>query len=93
MAKAELLKPSHVIDVESLYIEGERAFSALSELLGEDKYFFASEKPGFFDASVFAYTNVLLDGRIAWQERRFIDGLRRWENLVRHRERIVEEYF
>lgn len=92
-AKSELVKQSPVVDVESLYVECERAFSALSEILGEDRYFFAAERPGLFDASVFAYTNVLLDGEMAWRERRMIEGLERCENLVRHRGRILQDFF
>ncbi|MCJ1270353.1 hypothetical protein MMC22_010249 [Lobaria immixta] len=92
-AKSELLKHSAVIDVESLYKECERAFAALSELLGDDRYFFAKEEPDLFDASVFAYTNVLLDGRLAFKECRMVQLLRKYVNLARHRRRIHERYF
>lgn len=92
-AKSELLKHSAVIDVESLYTECERAFAALSELLGDDRYFFAIEEPCLFDASVYAYTNVLLDGRFAFKERRMLRILRKHANLVQHRQRIHERYF
>lgn len=92
-AKSELLKQSTVIDAESLYKECDRAFSALSELLGNDQYFFAAEEPGLFDASVFAYTNVLLDRRLAFKELRMIDGLRDYANLVRHQRMIRRLYF
>lgn len=74
-------------------MECERAFTALSELLGDDRYFFAEEEPGLFDASVFAYTNVLLDGRFAFKEGRMQQILRKNANLVRHRGRIHERYF
>ncbi|MCJ1462655.1 hypothetical protein MMC07_001258 [Pseudocyphellaria aurata] len=92
-AKSELLKHSAVIDVESLYTECERAFGALSDLLGDDRYFFAMEGPGLFDASLFAYTNVLLDGRLAFKEWRMVQILRKHVNLVQHRRRIHERYF
>ncbi len=92
-AEAELLKQSAVIDVGALYRECDSAFSALSELLGEDRYFFSAEKPGLFDANVFAYTHLLLDEGMGWKERRMVDMLGGYENLVRHRRRISEEYF
>lgn len=92
-AKLELLKQSTVIDVESLYKECERAFSALSELLGNDLFFFAVDHPGLFDASVFAYTNVLLDRQLAFSEWRMVEGLRNFSNLIQHQQRIYKLYF
>lgn len=92
-AKSELLKHSSIIDVESLYEECESAFSALSELLGDDQYFFDTPLPGLFDASVFAYTNTLLDGHLDWREWRMAEGLKNYSNLVRHRQRICQDYF
>ena len=92
-AEAELLKQSTIIDVKALYRECESAFSALSELLGDDQFFFSGERPGLFDASVFAYTHLLLDERMGWKERRMVDILRGYENLVGHRSRILKDYF
>ena len=92
-AEAELLKQANVVDVEALYRESEKAFSALSTLLGEEKYFFGEEKPSLFDASVFAYTNVLLCTDLQWQDRRLVEGLKPCVNLVDHRERILERFY
>lgn len=92
-AEAELLKQSTVIDVGALYRECDSAFSALSELLGDDQYFFSAQKPGLFDASVFAYTHLLLDEGMEWKERRMVNILRGYENLVRHRRGILGQYF
>lgn len=92
-AEAELLKDANMIDVQNLHLEGERAFAALSTLLGGDMYFFGDEQPSLFDASVFAYTNVLLDKDIQWQIRHLAEVLERHENLVRHRQRILERYY
>lgn len=92
-AEAELLRQSAVIDLGALYRECDGAFSALSELLGDDRYFFGAEKPGLFDASVFAYTHLLLDEGMGWQEKRMVDILKGYENVLRHRRRILEEYF
>ena len=89
----ELLKSSAVIDVHALYRECDSAFSALSELLGSDDYFFDAEKPSLFDASVFAYTHLLLDEGMEWTEMRMVDILGGYKNLVEHRGRILTEYF
>ncbi|KZF23605.1 hypothetical protein L228DRAFT_246412 [Xylona heveae TC161] len=49
------------VDVDDLYSEAENAFDALEKLLGdEDEWFFGQAQPGMFDASVFAYTALLL---------------------------------
>ena len=47
--------------MDDIYSEAEKAFEALSFLLGDDEWFFGSVKPGLFDAAVFAYTHLLLD--------------------------------
>jgi metaxin len=103
-AEAELLHHSSVIDVNDLYTEAEMAFEALSILLGDDEWFFATgndEKgkgravggPTIFDAEVFAYTHLLLDERMGWREKRLVEALRKWENLVMHRERVLSKYY
>ena len=92
-AKSELLKHLTVIDAETLYRECDKALSALSHLLGDDTFFFAAEQPGLFDASVFAYTNPLLDDDLDWQEQRLSRGLKSFQNLVEHRQRILQRYF
>lgn len=92
-ASAELLKHRAVIDPVQLYREADQAFEALSVLLAENQWFFASKGPTLFDASVFAYTQLLLDDRFRWDEDGLPAALRRRENLVRHRERLVERYY
>lgn len=92
-AEAEILKHSVVIDIDDLYSEAQNAFDALSTLLGEDMYFFGNMNPGLFDASVFAYTHLLLEERMGWKETRLIKGLEKHENLVAHRRRIYDTYY
>ncbi|KAL8756479.1 MAG: hypothetical protein Q9184_004487 [Pyrenodesmia sp. 2 TL-2023] len=99
-ALAEVIRPSSspVVDVEALYRESDNAFSALSELLGDDEWFFTEKVPGLMDASVFAYTHLLLDdAMMGWKagEERMGDGLRdgRWKNLAEHRRRIYEKCY
>lgn len=76
-----------------MYRDCNKAFEALSGLLGEDEYFFGKRGPGLFDASVFAYTNVLLDDDLQWKDATMKDQMRGYQNLVDHRGRIAEIYF
>lgn len=92
-AEAELLNYSSVINVDDLYSEADKAFEALSILLGEDQWFLGGETPTLFDASVFAYTQLLLDEKMGWKEKRLVRSVRKRENLVSHRERLLVRYF
>lgn len=71
----------------------EDALAALSTLLSEDEWFFGQEKPGLFDASVFAYTHLLLDKTMSWEENRLGQVVKGCQNLGRHRNRIMEMYY
>ncbi|KIN05537.1 hypothetical protein OIDMADRAFT_113924 [Oidiodendron maius Zn] len=92
-AAAELLKQSAVIDANDLHSEADKAFEALSSLLGADEWFFGEEAPTLFDASVFAYTQLLLDERLQWADAKLSTALRRRANLVAHRERVLGRYY
>lgn len=98
-ALEEIVKASNapVVDIGLLYRESDNAFSALSELLGDNEWFLGKEEPGLMDASVFAYTHLLLDETLGWitKEERLGKGLRdgRWTNLVDHRRRIYEKCY
>lgn len=92
-AAEELLKHSPVIDANDLYSEADKAFEALSTLLGNDDWFFGESHPTLFDASVFAYTQLLLDERMQWRDGKLPAALRRRANLVGHRERVLTRYF
>ncbi|KAL2384546.1 hypothetical protein RJZ90_001859 [Blastomyces dermatitidis] len=92
-ARNELLKSSSFIDVDDLEAEAKSAFQALSSLLGEDAYFFGRQDPGLFDASVFAYTHLLLDDHLNWKQNPLGRYLRRHTNLVQHRQRLLDAYF
>lgn len=91
--------------------DADEAFAALSVLLGDEDWFFhqpadgqnrpASDgKPGLFDASMFAYTYLILDSSraggeplMSWMENPLKESLQKYENLVRHRDRILELYY
>ncbi|QIW96489.1 hypothetical protein AMS68_002007 [Peltaster fructicola] len=55
-----------ILDAELLR-EADEAFSALSTLLGDKRWFFEDEI-SLFDAGVFAYTHLLLDDALQWKE-------------------------
>ena len=98
-ARDELLKhsPAPIVDIQALFQESDRAFSALSELLGDDHWFFGERLPSFFDAAVFAYTHLLLEEAMGWDmnDERLGQNLRdgKWPNLSEHRERIRKKYY
>lgn len=91
-AREELLKSSQYIDASDLEAGAGNAFEALSTLLGNGQHFFNRPKPGLFDASVFAYTHLILDEGMEWKQNRLAQLLKRYKNLVQHRERMLE-YF
>lgn len=94
-AETELVKHSPVINSEKLYRDAEEAFSALEMVLGDDKWFFGNEKPGLFDASVFAYTHLLMDEGLGkgWVDTRLTDAVMARKKLAEHRKRILSAYF
>lgn len=92
-AEAEVLKQGSVIDVDDLYSEADRAFEALSILLGEDLWFFGGEEPTLFDAAVFAYTCLLCCEMMGWKEKRMVRMVRSRQNLVDHQDRILVRYY
>lgn len=94
-AELELTKAtasSTIIEADVMQ-EAEEAIDALATLLGESEWFFGQSKPTLFDASVFAYTHLILDEKMGWQNNKLGDQLRPRENLVQHRNRILEMYY
>lgn len=92
-ARDELLKTASYIREDDVYLEAENAIVALSILLSDDAYFFGKDRPTLFDANIFAYTNLLLDESLNWQNTRLADSLKKQENLLKHRQRILTGYF
>lgn len=88
-ARDELLKTSAYVDVVALEADAADAFEALSTLLGENDHFFNRPNPGLFDASVFAYTHLILDEWMGWKQNRLGELLRQHKNLVQHRNRLL----
>ncbi|KAM5472316.1 hypothetical protein MauCBS54593_002907 [Microsporum audouinii] len=92
-ARSQLQRASPYIDADDLLAEAKSAFCALSVVLGNDDFFFGRAKPGLFDASVFAYTHLILDQTLGWQRNPLATYLSRHENLVQHRQRLLDTYF
>ncbi|KAI0387206.1 hypothetical protein F5Y04DRAFT_243236 [Hypomontagnella monticulosa] len=90
-AEAEILRSSGTpaINPKALYSGANEAFEALSVVLGSGNWFFGAPEPSLFDATVFAYTHLLLDDQLAWEDRRLTDIVERLPNLVEHRDRIL----
>lgn len=84
-----------MIDPEILYSDAEEAIAALESVLGSNKWFFDAKRPGLFDASVFAYTHLLMDESLGngWDDTRLRDIVLRQKGLVAHRNRILTTYF
>ncbi|KAJ6780278.1 hypothetical protein PWT90_08466 [Aphanocladium album] len=78
------------IDKEEVYQVAQEAFGALDALLGEDEWFLGAETPGVLDAEVFAYTHLLVGGRLAWADAELSESLREFSGLVRHAERLYQ---
>ncbi|KAL2313211.1 Metaxin-1 [Schizosaccharomyces pombe] len=47
------------LDFDAILEDASKAFSALSELLGSDKWFFNNESPSFLDVSLFAHAEII----------------------------------
>ncbi|KAI5467106.1 hypothetical protein BGZ63DRAFT_418834 [Mariannaea sp. PMI_226] len=91
-ATSEILKTTrHAhISPQKLYADATTALHALSALLGNDDWFFQAPGPSLFDADVFSYTYLILDGTLPWQDATLTGCLDGLENLKRHRERLYE---
>lgn len=73
--------------------ESRNALSALSELLGKDEWFFGQAQPSMLDASIFAYTHLILDGGLQWSKNELATQVLQYQSLVDHRDRILIMYF
>lgn len=115
-AEAEILKTgpggaastalSLLVDEDAVYRVAVNAFEALATLLSESKtgWFFGAQTPTIFDASVFAYTHLMLqymsdakgegedDGGSIFRSRRLGNMVRRAGSaeLEQHHDRLFE---
>ncbi|KAJ4006946.1 hypothetical protein NW752_001029 [Fusarium irregulare] len=91
-ATAEILKTTRraTISPSQLFTDATTALKALSALLRDDKWFFGAEAPGLFDADVFAYTYLMNEDALAWEDNSLNECLEDLENLRRHRQRLYK---
>lgn len=94
-AQHELTKgsTSNTIDVHEVMKEAKVAFEALSNALDDDEWFFGRESAGLYDASVFAYTHLILDEEMQWPNNELGKIVMEHGSLVQHRDRMLELYF
>lgn len=94
-AEKELVKSAgrRIVSTYDLSKDAEEAFEALSTLLGDDDFYFGQQKPSFFDATVFAYTALILQSDFGWKYNPLEETLSKHSNLVQHRDRILDAYF
>lgn len=92
-AELEIIRSTgrDAIDPAALYKGAREAFSALDAVLGDGLWFFGSEVPGLFDATVFSYTHLVLDDGLGWENRRLSDILKDFPRLISHRDRIFQK--
>ncbi|KAI0451065.1 putative mitochondrial outer membrane protein [Xylaria acuta] len=91
-AELEILRSTgrDAIDTTTLYKGVKEAFGALDAVLGDEKWFFGSEVPALFDATVFSYTHLILHEGLAWKNQRLNKILNEYPRLVDHRNRIFQ---
>lgn len=89
------MKHSAIIDASTIYGEADEAFEALDTLLGGNTWFFAADMPGLFDASIFAYTHLLLDENLGkgWTNDMLRTVIQDKHSLILHRDNVVDRYF
>ncbi|EXJ61129.1 hypothetical protein A1O7_05282 [Cladophialophora yegresii CBS 114405] len=92
-AREELLKANTIIDPQDLYAQAEQAFQALSTLLADNHFFFGQTTPGFFDASLLAYTQIILDDSLNFGTPTLKRVLQQYDNLIQHRDRLIRGFF
>lgn len=92
-ATSEILKTTRraTISPSQLLVDATTALRALSSLLGEDKWFFGANGPGLFDADVFAYTYLIDENALAWQDKSLSQCLGGLDNLKRHKDRLYKK--
>ncbi|GAB0137931.1 hypothetical protein EsDP_00006182 [Epichloe bromicola] len=94
-ATREILQTTRrrVVRPSQVYRDAEAALAALSALLGDQEWFSGEPSPGLFDADVFAYTYLIGDDRMGWQDGRLAECLAGCGNLVAHATRLYERYW
>ncbi|CUS14117.1 unnamed protein product [Tuber aestivum] len=85
--------PGGVLDPRRIYADAGAALEAISTMLGKDTWFFGGGDPGLFDASVFAYTHLILNLRWHTGENTLFRAVMEHDNLLGHERRIRDAFF
>lgn len=95
-AKEQLLRTRPFIDASEIYEQVDAAFVALSTLLGNQDFFSDANTPGLFDASLVAYTHLILHfadakraSRVRWKDDTLSCLLSRHKSLLAHRDKVL----
>lgn len=95
-AEDQLSRSWKSIDADEIYAQAAAAFSALETLLGDSDFFSGTDKPGLFDASLVAFTHLILEFAqpskqigLQWKDRTLSEILMRYEGLILHRDRVI----
>ncbi|KAI1157429.1 hypothetical protein F5B18DRAFT_181160 [Nemania serpens] len=91
-AEREILRSTgrDAIDPPALYRGATEAWKALDAVLSDDSWFFGSEVPGLFDATVFSYTHLILHHGLEWGNSRLRGILTQFPRLLSHRDRVFQ---
>lgn len=95
-AQEQLLRTWSFIDANEIYEQADAAFAALSTLLGDEQYFSKNDAPSLFDASLVAYTHLILNfgeemdqSWPRWKDQTLPAILLRHNKLLTHRDRVI----
>ncbi|RYP79451.1 hypothetical protein DL769_002960 [Monosporascus sp. CRB-8-3] len=91
-AETEITKSSGkpAVNPTTIYHGAREAFEALAVILGSDPWFFKSPEPSLFDATLFSYTHLIVDGSLGWGDRRLNEIVQEFPSLVQHRDRMLQ---
>ncbi|KTW29409.1 hypothetical protein T552_01361 [Pneumocystis carinii B80] len=84
--KLSVRQKNGLLNAKEIYADASHALHALSIKLGQDQWFFGTEVPSYIDATLFAYTYLVLS--INLPEDTLSHEVKKYENLVKHAERV-----
>lgn len=89
--KLSIRQKTGFLNGKEIYVDASHALHALSIKLGQDVWFFGAKSPSFIDATLFAYTHLILSTNLP--DDTLIHEIRKYKNLVEHSKRIYNMYF
>jgi metaxin len=89
-------RDGQTVDVDDVYASAALALEAFALLLEEEEWLLGGDGKGgatLLDAGLFAYTQLLLDEKMGWKDRRLVKAVLARPKLVAHRERMLQRYW